>query len=189
MRGRVPVGRVPPDPRMRAVCSIREDRLVAAGRGGVDERCSPRRLHCDRHGGAHGPARRIDLGVGDYQVGKATGYDGLGLGFPVRAGGHTTGITYEGLSLSWLGQRVERQSRRPARDLLVIDDHGTVLAHAGRTTIPVGTNLGASPLVKKALRLDHSRGRTKFEGGRLFAAIDVVPLSGGAIHVAATGRR
>ncbi len=129
-----------------------------------------------------------DLGVGDYQVGKATGAKGVGLGFPARAGGRITGIVYSPLSLAWLDQRVMAQRKKPARDLLVIDDHGTVLAHAGRTSTSVGTNLGATALIKKALRLDHSRGRTQFGGKKVFAAIDVVPLSGGAIHVAVTGR-
>jgi hypothetical protein len=129
-----------------------------------------------------------DLGVGDFQVGRATGQGSVGLGFPVVTGGGTTGIVFSPLSLAWLDQRVQAQRSRPARDLLVIDDHGTVLAHAGPTPVTQGTNLGGTALVKKALKIDRSAGKTRLGGKRVFAAIDVVPLSGEAMHVAVTGR-
>ena len=129
-----------------------------------------------------------DLGVGDFQFGRVTGQGQVGLGFPVVAGGRTTGIVLATLAMAWLDPRVEAMRRRPARDLLVIDDHGTVLAHAGPTAVTQGTNLGGTALVKKALKLDSSQGITRFGGRRVFAAIDVVPLSGEGMHVAVTGR-
>ena len=129
-----------------------------------------------------------DLGVGDFQIGRATGQGSVGLGFPVVAGGRTHGIVYSPLSLAWLDARIEAQRRRPARDLLVIDDHGTVLAHAGPAAVTQGANLGGTALVKKALKLDRSEGKTRFRGKRVFAAIDVVPLSDGAIHVTVSAR-
>ena len=129
-----------------------------------------------------------DLGVGDFQIGRATGKGSVGLGFPVVAGGRTSGIVYSPLSLAWLDARIEAQRGRPARDLFVIDDHGTVLAHAGPAEVTQGANLGGTALVKKALKLDRSEGRTRFGGKRVFAATDVVPLSDGAIHVAVTAR-
>jgi hypothetical protein len=129
-----------------------------------------------------------DLGVGDFQVGRATGQGSVGLGFPVVAEGRTSGIVLSPLSLAWLDPRIEAQRRRPARDLLVIDDHGTALAHAGPAAVTQGVNLGGTALVKKALKLDRSQGKTRFGGKRVFAATDVVPLSGGAIHVAVSGR-
>jgi hypothetical protein len=130
-----------------------------------------------------------DLGVGDFQIGRATGQGSVGLGFPVVAGGgRTHGIVYSPLSLAWLDARIEAQRRRPARDLLVIDDHGTVLAHAGPAAVTQGANLGGTALVKKALKLDRSEGKTRFGGRRVFAAIDVVPLSDGAIHVTVSAR-
>jgi hypothetical protein len=129
-----------------------------------------------------------DLGVGDFQIGRATGQGSVGLGFPVVAGGRTSGIVYSPLSLAWLDARIEAQRRRPARDLLVVDDHGTVLAHAGPAAVTQGANLGGTALVKKALKLDRSEGKTRFGGKRVFAAIDVVPLSDGAIHVTVSAR-
>jgi hypothetical protein len=63
-----------------------------------------------------------------------------------------------------------------------------VLGHAGPTPVSQGTNLGGTALVKKALEVDQSEGITHFGGRRVFAAIDVVPLSGDALHVAVTGR-
>jgi hypothetical protein len=126
--------------------------------------------------------------VGDFQFGRVTGQGAVGLGFPVVSGDRATGIVLATLALAWYDPRVESQLKRPARDLLVIDDHGTVLAHAGPTPVSQGTNLGGTALVKKALKLDHSVGLTWFGGRRVFAAIDVVPLSGEAIHVAATGK-
>jgi hypothetical protein len=126
--------------------------------------------------------------VGDFQIGRATGRGSVGLGFPVVAAGRTHGIVYSPLSLAWLDARIEAQRRRPARDLLVIDDHGTVLAHAGPAAVTQGANLGGTALVKKALKLDRSEGKTRFGGKRVFAAIDVVPLSDGAIHVSVSAR-
>jgi hypothetical protein len=129
-----------------------------------------------------------DLGVGDFQIGRATGQGSVGLGFPVVAGGHTSGIVYSPLSLAWLDSRIEAQRRGPARDLLVIDDHGTVLAHAGPAAVTQGANLGSTALVKKALKHDRSEGKTRFGGKRVVAATDVVPLSDRALHVAVSGR-
>jgi hypothetical protein len=127
-----------------------------------------------------------DLGVGDFQIGRATGQDSVGLGFPVRVGSRVTGIVLSPLSLAWLDQRVETQLKRPTRDLLVIDDHGTVLAHAGRAAAVIGTNLGGTALVKKALHGNRDVRRTRFDGKRVRAAFDVVPLSDDTIHVAVT---
>src|ERR671924_619043 len=124
-----------------------------------------------------------DLGVGDFQIGRATGQGSVGLGFPVVAAGRTSGIVFSPLSLAWLDPRIEAQRRRPARDLFVIDAHGTALAHAGPAAVTQGENLGGTALVKKALKRDRSQGKTRFGGTRVFAATDVVPLSDGAIHV------
>jgi hypothetical protein len=129
-----------------------------------------------------------DLGVGDFQIGRATGQGSVGLGFPVIAGSRTTGVVFSPLSLAWLDPRVEAQRRRPARDLIVLDDHGTVLAYAGPAAVAQGANLGRMALVKKALKLNRSEGKTRFGGKRLFAVTDVVPLSDGGIHLAVTSR-
>ncbi len=126
------------------------------------------------------------FGVGDYLVGRVTGQGALGLGFPVRVGGRSTGITLSTLSLAWLDQRIEAQLKRPVRDLLVIDDHGTVLAHAGGAAVVTGTNLGGTALVKKALHVDRGVARTRFANKRVRAVFDLVPLSDGAVHIAVT---
>ena len=128
------------------------------------------------------------FGVGDFQFGRVTGQGLVGFGLPVVSGGRTNGIVFATLALAWYDPRVEAQLKRPARDLLVIDDHGTVLAHAGPSPVSQGTNLGGTALVKKALEVERSEGITHFGGRRVFAAIDVVPLSGDALHVAVTGR-
>jgi hypothetical protein len=128
------------------------------------------------------------LGVGDFQIGRASGQGAIGLGFPVRVDTRLNGIVLTALSLAWLGPHVAAQRQKPARDLLVFDDHGTILADAGPASVAPGTNLGSTGLIKRGLRVVRSAGDTRFGGRRVFAAIDVVPLSGGGLHVAVTSR-
>jgi hypothetical protein len=125
-----------------------------------------------------------DLGVGDFQFGRVTGQGAIGLGFPVSVGAAINGIVLATLSTVWLDQRLESE-RRDARDLLMIDDHGTVTAHAGVTPTQVGTNLGAVRLVKRMLRHERGAGIFRFGGRRARVAFDPVPLSEGGMHVAA----
>jgi hypothetical protein len=128
-----------------------------------------------------------DLGVGDFQIGRATGANSIGLGFPITPGDgdEITGIVLSPLSLNWLENRVLRRHSAKAVDTLVIDEHGTVLARAGERSTPSGVNLGSRPLVERMLsERQEGVGGFSFAGERVRAAYDVVPLSGGAIHVA-----
>src|SRR4051794_27281742 len=92
-----------------------------------------------------------ELGVGDYQQGRVTGLGSIGLGFPIVVNRQVTGIVLTVLSLDWLEQRITNRRPRGALDVLVIDDHGTVLARAGRRATRPGTNIGGSALVKAML--------------------------------------
>ena len=125
-----------------------------------------------------------DLGVGDYQIGRSSGIDSIGLGYPVtNEAGELTGVTISPLSLPWLERRIGRQASAKSVDNLVIDDHGTVLARSGRTLTPIGTNLGRSKLEREMLAEDFGTGRFTLKGQRVEAAWGVVPLSDGEIHV------
>jgi hypothetical protein len=131
-----------------------------------------------------------DLGVGDYQTGRVTGLGQIGLGFPTIASRRVTGIVLTVLSLDWLQRRITHRRPRGAVDVLVIDDHGTVLARAGRRPTRPGTNLGGNALVEAMLR--HVQGEGTFRLGRkklVRTAFDTVPLSDGNLHVAVSLRR
>jgi hypothetical protein len=131
-----------------------------------------------------------DIGVGDYQTGRVTGLGQVGLGFPTVVGRRVTGIVLTVLSLDWLEHRITHLRPRGAVDVLVIDDHGTVLARAGRRQTRPGTNLGSNTLVEAML--SHVRGEGTFRLGRkklVRTAFDTVPLSDGNMHVAVSLRR
>jgi hypothetical protein len=126
-----------------------------------------------------------DLAVGDFQIGRATGVNSVGIGYPVIDGaGELTGITLSPLSLDWLGERIARRQSDKAVDTLVVDDHGTVLARAGALPTEDGTNLSGTRLVRSMLSGDFGHSRQSLAGEPVAAAWGVVPLSGGEIHVA-----
>ena len=129
--------------------------------------------------GTHG------LGVGDFQIGRATGVNSIGLGYPVHdGGGALTGITISPLSLDWLGNRIARRHPPKASDSLVLDDHGTVLARAGAISTEDGTNIGGTKLARAIL--DEDFGVGTFDVNRVATeyAWGTVPISGGEIHAA-----
>jgi hypothetical protein len=126
-----------------------------------------------------------DFAVGDFQIGRATGINSIGLGFPVFDGtGEVTGITLSPLSLDWLQARTARRQSEKAVDTLIVDDHGTVLARSGEVPTADGTNLAGDRLVQSMLTEDFGHGRHRLAGSRVHSAWGVVPLSGGEIHVA-----
>jgi hypothetical protein len=128
--------------------------------------------------------------VGDFQIGRVAGADTLGMGFPVRGfDGGINGIVFSSMSVSWLDQRVARQRPRGAVDVLVVDEHGTVLARAGKRPTPPGRNLAAKSLVRAMLANDRGTGSFKLAGRPVSSAFDVVPPTGGAVHVAVSVRR
>jgi hypothetical protein len=124
------------------------------------------------------------LGVGDYQVGRATGLGSVGLGFPIVVDRQVTGIVLTVLSLDWLEQRIAATRPRGAVDVLVIDDHGTVLARAGRRETRPGTNIGGSALVKAMLSREQGEGTFRLGHKLVRAAFDTVPLSADNMRVA-----
>jgi hypothetical protein len=130
-----------------------------------------------------------DLGVGDYQVGRVTGLGSVGLGYPTIVNRQVTGIVLTVLSLDWLEKRIIHKRPPGALDVLVIDDHGTVLARAGLRLTRPGTNIGGNPLVEAML--SHNQGEGNFRLGKkpVRTAFDTVPLSDGNMHVAVSLKR
>lgn len=121
------------------------------------------------------------LGVGDYQVGRATRVTGLGLGYPVRGtDGKPTGVVISPLSLSFLSSFLASRAARTAVDTLVIDGHATVLARVGQRPTATGQSFAANRLARSMLATPRSSGA--FNGLRY--AWTTVPKSDGSVHVA-----
>jgi hypothetical protein len=128
--------------------------------------------------------------VGDFQVGKVSGRGALGTGYPVRgADGAINGVVFSDLSVDWLGRHLCARRPRGALDVLVTDDHGTVLARCGRTRTPPGRNLGRNPLVRAMLAGDRGTGAFRIAGRRVTSAYAAIKPTGGAVHVALSVRR
>lgn len=128
--------------------------------------------------------------VGDFQVGKVSGLGALGTGYPVRgANGAVNGVVFSDLSVSWLGRRVCARRPHGALDLLVTDEHGTVLARCGRTRTAPGRNLGRKSLVGAMLASDRGTGAFRIAGRRVISAYTAIKPTGGAVHVALSVRR
>lgn len=70
-----------------------------------------------------------DLGVGDYQVGRVTGKQSAGLGYPVLdASGSAQGIVLAPLDLDWLNQRLANLKLPNGAHAMVLDSTSTILA-------------------------------------------------------------
>jgi len=129
-----------------------------------------------------------DLGVGDFQVGRATGESSLGLGYPVLgARDEVSGVVLAPLSLRWLQERLEQRRDPAAQDVLVTDDHGTVLARVGERTAS-GENLGRERLVQAMLERGEGSGEFALAGDRRHYVFSAVPHSDGQLHVAVGAR-
>jgi hypothetical protein len=125
------------------------------------------------------------LGVGDFQIGRVTGITSIGLGYPVSGsskGGE--GIVLAPIDLSWLGKRLSDELDPDVKDLLVTDDHGTVLARVGETKTPIGENLGSDELVQAMLADGDGSGEFSSDAGKLAYGFTTVPASADEIHVA-----
>jgi hypothetical protein len=128
--------------------------------------------------------------VGDFQIGRATGADTLGLGYPTHGrGGWINGIVLATFALDWLNERVGTLRPPGALDVLVTDDHGTVLARAGVRDTPPGTNVAAEQIVRAMLARGTGSGRFHLGERRVATAFDVVPAAHGDVHVAVSLRR
>ena len=127
--------------------------------------------------------------VGDFQIGRVAGAESLGMGFPVRGfDGGINGVVFSSMSLGWLDRHVGGKRSRGALDVLVVDEHGTVLARTGRTQTRPGRNLAAKSLVREMLASDEGTGVFRFTGRKVISAFDVIRLTGGAVHVAVSVR-
>lgn len=128
--------------------------------------------------------------VGDFQLGKVSGLGALGTGYPVSAAnGAVSGVVFSDLSVSWLARRVCARRPRGALDVLVTDDHGTVLARCGRTRTEPGRNLGRNSLVRAMLAGGRGTGVFRIGGRRVISSYDTVKPTAGAVHVALSVRR
>jgi hypothetical protein len=130
-----------------------------------------------------------DLGVGDYQLGRVTGLGSIGLGYPVIVNRQVTGIVLTVLSLDWLEKRALHKLPPGALDVLVIDDHGTVLARAGVRPTRPGTNIGGNALVEAMISEPQGEGNFRLGKKPVRSAFDTVPLSDGNMHVAISVKR
>jgi len=129
------------------------------------------------------------FGVGDFQIGRVSGQKVIGVGDPTRgSGGVVNGIVLSPVALTWLDRYVERNRPQAAFDVLVVDDHGTVLARAGAIRTPLGRNLGAAPLVMRMLMAAQGAGHFRLGGHLVATAFRTVPSSDGAVHVAVSVR-
>lgn len=127
--------------------------------------------------------------VGDFQIGRVAGAESLGMGFPVRGfDGGINGIVFSSMSVSWLDRHVGGKRPPGALDVLVVDEHGTVLARAGRKQTRPGRNLAAKSVVQEMLASDEGIGVFRFAGRAVISAFDVIRLTGGAVHVAVSVR-
>ena len=127
--------------------------------------------------------------VGDFQVGKLSGIKALGMGYPTRgADGAVNGVVFSDMSVSWLDRHVGGKRPRGALDVLAVDEHGTVLARAGKSQTTPGRNLGAKSLVRAMLANDRGIGAFRLAGQPVISAFDVVRPTGGAVHVAVSVR-
>ncbi|HEU4980721.1 MAG TPA: cache domain-containing protein [Solirubrobacterales bacterium] len=128
--------------------------------------------------------------VGDFQLGRVAGAETLGMGFPVRgANGVINGLVFSSMSVSWLDRHVGGKRPRGALDVLVVDEHGTVLARAGKRQTRPGRNLAAKSLVRAMLANDEGIGEFRLAGRPVISAFETVLPTGGAVHVAVSVRR
>lgn len=94
-----------------------------------------------------------DLGVGDYQIGKVTGKQSAGLGFPVLdAAGKAHGIVLAPVDLDWLNQRVANLKLPAGANALVVDSQGVILATNIDPKMYVGKPLSESVLGDTMMR-------------------------------------
>jgi hypothetical protein len=126
------------------------------------------------------------LGVGDYQISRATGLQALGLGYPIdrSASGQRYVAVVTSVDLRWLAKRISDERDPDAVDVLVTDDHGTVLVRTSDVKTAAGENLGSDPLVQAMLSEGDGTGEFAGDAGNLAYGYTTVPASGDELHVA-----
>lgn len=104
-----------------------------------------------------------DLGVGDYQIGKVTGKQSAGLGFPLLdPSGNPQGIVLAPIDLDWLNQRVANLKLPAGANALVVDSQGVILATNLDPKTYVGKPLSESVLGEAMMR--QTEGAGEFAG-------------------------
>src|SRR6185503_9425475 len=94
-----------------------------------------------------------DLGVGEYQIGRASGKPTLGLCFPVFGDDdQPQAVICGGVDLTRLNQAAAEFQLSPESALLVIDRNGTILVRHPDSEAWVGKNLPGEPLIQAMQR-------------------------------------
>jgi hypothetical protein len=93
-----------------------------------------------------------DFGIGDYQIGRATGVSTLNFGQAVLdAQGNVLTVVYTALDLSWLNQLIAETELPPGSILTVVDNQGTIMARYPDQEKLVGKPMPNASLVKVIL--------------------------------------
>lgn len=93
-----------------------------------------------------------NLAVGDYALDSLTGIVSVDIGYPiVDETGHSRGVVFAALDLTWLGQLVSEAGLPPDATFFVVDRNGTVLFAYPRWAVWMGVSEADHPLVKAIL--------------------------------------
>lgn len=92
-----------------------------------------------------------DFGVGNYQIGRATGKSSLNVGYPIVDESHElAGVVYAALSLDWLNRTLRVAGLPAGSSVLLVDAGGTVYARYPKP-LSIGKNLRHMPLISHLL--------------------------------------
>ena len=90
-----------------------------------------------------------DFGIGDYQIGRATGKNSVNFGQAILDNnGNVSAIVFAALNLDWLNQLIADHKLPPGSTLTVVDSRGTVLAHHPDADKWVGQSVQDSSIFK-----------------------------------------
>jgi hypothetical protein len=88
-----------------------------------------------------------------------------------------SGVVLGSLNLRWLREHLDQRRAPGARDVLVTDDHGTVLTRVGEVRTSPGENLGREGLVETTLgRREGTLASAVGSKRRLYGFTSVSPL-------------
>ncbi len=125
-----------------------------------------------------------DLGVGEYQVGRATGKPTLGLCYPsLGPENQTQAVLCGGLDLNRLNQLAAEVELPEGSTLLITDRKGTILVRYPATYSWIGQSLPGQPLIQTVLEQTDGQAELKGLDGvtRLYGFTSV---HGDSIHIA-----
>jgi len=127
------------------------------------------------------------LGIGDYQIGRATGVRSINLGYPVLdANGQVRAVVFAAVGLDWLNGLVAEVQLPEGTTLSVIYGQGTVLARLPDPQSWVGKPVPEKPIFQ-AIRSRQGEGTETAPGPdglpRLFGFTSVAGLPQGSVYV------